>query len=204
VDKNNGVIVVISGPSGSGKDTVLNELFKINKNIKKTVSFATRLPRKEEIHGKDYFFLTRKEFLNKIKNNEILEYTEYCGNYYGTSREQVESLINSGFDTVLKIETDGYNQVKNKLKFLSIFILPPSLKELKLRLLNRGTESEEFLKKRLEIAKNEISFSVNYNYILINQDYKTCAKNINSIIQAEKFKNFKMRTKINEIISEVI
>lgn len=198
--KNKGLLVVLSGPSGSGKDSVLQQLLNFDNNIVKSVSATTRPLRKGEINGKDYFFISKKEFCDAISEKKLLEYTNYCGNYYGTLKNIVENYQNKGKDVILKIEIDGAKQIKEKFPdSLRIFILPPSIEDLKKRLITRGTETAESLEKRLIRAKKEIQFSLEYDYIVINDDIYKCAKNIHSIINAEKFKIFRMKNIINEV-----
>ena len=189
MSNNKGLLVVLSGPSGSGKDTILERLVAIDKNIVKSVSATTRPSRIGEINGKDYFFISEQDFCNAISDEELLEYTNYCGNYYGTLKNLVEDLQNNQKDVILKIEVDGAKQIKEKYPdSLRIFILPPSMETLKDRLSKRGTETAESLEKRLNRARDEIKFSSEYDYIVVNDDVDKCVQNIYSIINAEKFK----------------
>lgn len=198
---NKGLLIVISGPSGSGKDTIIEELFSINKNLVKSVSATTRLARMNETNGKDYFFISEKEFCEIVSNEGMLEYTKYCENYYGTLKEQVEKLIEEGKDVILKIEVDGAKQIKKKCKeSINIFILPPSMEVLTERLIKRGTENNESLKRRLNRAKEEIKFSSEYDYIVINNDINSCAKDICNIINAEKYRSNRMKNIISEVL----
>lgn len=201
MSNNKGLLVVLSGPSGSGKDTILERLLAIDKNIVKSVSATTRPSRIGEINGKDYFFISEQDFCNAISDEELLEYTNYCGNYYGTLKNLVEDLQNNQKDVILKIEVDGAKQIKEKCpESLRIFILPPSMETLKDRLSNRGTETAESLEKRLNRAREEIKFSSEYDYIVVNDDVDKCAQNIYSIINAEKFKLHRMKNIINEVL----
>lgn len=199
---NNGLLIVLSGPSGSGKDTVLEKLLKLDDNIVKSVSATTRPSRDGEIDGKDYFFVSEETFCNAISNKTLLEYAKYCGNYYGTSKKAVEKLLNSGKDVVLKIETEGARQIKEKCEdSLRIFILPTSMEVLADRLFNRGTEDKKSLESRLERAVDEIAYSLDYDYIVINDDADKCAQNIFSIINAEKFRVCRMKNIVNEVLN---
>ena len=201
MSNNKGLLVVLSGPSGSGKDTILERLLAIDKNIVKSVSATTRPSRIGEINGKDYFFISEQDFCNAISDEELLEYTNYCGNYYGTLKNLVEDLQNNQKDVILKIEVDGAKQIKEKCPdSLRIFILPPSMETLKDRLSKRGTETAESLEKRLNRARDEIKFSSEYDYIVVNDDVDKCAQNIYSIINAEKFKLHRMKNIINEVL----
>lgn len=201
MSNNKGLLVVLSGPSGSGKDTILERLLAIDKNIVKSVSATTRPSRIGETNGKDYFFISEQDFCNAISDEELLEYTNYCGNYYGTLKNLVEDLQNNQKDVILKIEVDGAKQIKEKCPdSLRIFILPPSMETLKDRLSKRGTETAENLEKRLNRARDEIKFSSEYDYIVVNDDVDKCAQNIYSIINAEKFKLHRMKNIINEVL----
>lgn len=184
-----GLLIVVSGPSGSGKGTVLSKVFETNKDMFYSVSATTRAPRPGEVHGKHYYFLTREEFEQRIKNGGMLEYASYCGNYYGTPRAAVEEKCNAGFDVVLEIEVQGAMQVKKACPdCVTIFIVPPSAKELEKRLRGRGTESDEVIKKRLETAVSEIEYAKKYDYIVVNDDVDIAAGKIGSIVAAEKCK----------------
>ena len=201
MSNNKGLLVVLSGPSGSGKDTILERLLAIDKNIVKSVSATTRPSRIGETNGKDYFFISEQDFCNAISDEKLLEYTNYCGNYYGTLKNLVEDLQNNQKDVILKIEVDGAKQIKEKCPdSLRIFILPPSMETLKDRLSKRGTETAESLEKRLNRARDEIKFSSEYDYIVVNDDVDKCAQNIYSIINAEKFKLHRMKNIINEVL----
>lgn len=182
-----GLLVVVSGPSGSGKGTVLKKLFAKRQKLYYSVSATTRNPRPGETDGVNYFFLTREEFIKQIENNNMLEYAEYSGNYYGTPRSQVEERLSMGFDVILEIEVQGAARVRNSCPgCVSVFLMPPSLAELERRLRHRGTESEEKIRSRLSIAKNEIDTAPDYDYIVVNDTVEKAARQISSIISAEK------------------
>lgn len=182
-----GLLIVVSGPSGSGKGTVLSKVFAGNQKMFYSVSATTRAPRPGEVNGKHYYFLSREEFEQKIREGGMLEYACYCGNYYGTPRAAVEEKCNAGFDVVLEIEVQGAMQVKKACPdCVTIFIAPPSAEELERRLRGRGTESDEAIRKRLETAENEIKHAKEYDYIVVNDDVETAAGKINSIVAAEK------------------
>ena len=165
-----GVLFVFSGPSGVGKGTLKAKLFEEFANqIAYSVSATTRGPREGEVDGKDYFFITRQEFERRVQNNEFLEHAEFAGNCYGTPREYVSKLLDSGMNVVLEIDVQGALQVmKSMPECVSVFILPPSFEELERRLRGRGTETEEKICQRLETAKRELPYASQYDYQIVN------------------------------------
>lgn len=194
-----GLLLVISGPSGSGKGTVLSNLFKRREGLFYSVSATTRLPRPGEKHGREYYFLTKQEFENKINAGGMLEYASYCDNYYGTPKSAVEEQCAQGNDVVLEIEVQGAMNVKKTCPdCVSIFIAPPSLKELEHRLRGRGTESNEVITNRLKTALKEIGCAGEYDYIVVNDEVEKAAKKIDSIITAEKCKTSRLPLKRSE------
>lgn len=185
--KSNGLLIVFSGPSGAGKDTILKCLMEKNPNIKLSVSATTRTPRIGEIDGKDYFFIDRNQFSAMEENGDLLESAEYCGNCYGTPRKPIENWIADGNDVVLEIEVQGASQIKNKCPdCVSVFLLPPSLKVLEQRLRDRKTENEESIQKRLDIARTELLEVNHYDYVVINDTLNSATDEIIHIICAEK------------------
>lgn len=184
-----GLLVVVSGPSGAGKGTVLNKLKSINPNVRSSVSATTRGPRSGEIEGQSYFFKTTDQFKLMMENGELIEWDEYCGNYYGTPKQYVEDTIRSGYDVILEITVAGALSIKDKYPdCVTIFILPPSMQELRSRIVNRGTESAGTIEKRLEEACNELKFLNQYDYVVINSDADEAAREINSILVSEKLR----------------
>lgn len=182
-----GNLIVLSGPSGCGKSTISQELMKDNKNIIESVSMTTRNIRQGEVDGKDYYFLSKEEFEKNIQDGKLLEYALYSDNYYGTPKDNVTQKINQGLDVILVIEIQGALQVKEKFKeAIFIFILPPSIKELKKRLDNRKTETNEQLFKRFQAMYKEINEVKKYNYVVINDNLEAAVNNAKSIIAAEK------------------
>lgn len=185
--KKRGILFVVSGPSGCGKDTVIQELMKKRKKLWLSISCTSREMRPGEINEKDYYFLSKDEFEDKIKNDELLEYAEYAGNYYGTPREHIEKHLSDGEDVVLVIEIVGALKIKELLPdTLFIFILPPSMKELRKRLTGRGTESKDKIDKRFKRAYEEINAVNDYNYVVVNDDVENAVEKINAILISEE------------------
>ena len=185
--KKRGQLYVISGPSGCGKDTIVNNLLKKNKNLWLSISCTSREPRGKEKDGVEYFFLSREKFEKEIENDGFLEYAEYAGNYYGTPKKSIEEHLNNGEDVILVIEIQGALKIKTLLpETLFIFILPPSMKELKRRLEGRGTESKEKIDKRFLRAYEEINEVGKYNYVVVNDEVKTAVEKVSAILLSEK------------------
>ena len=167
--KNNGMLVILSGPAGSGKDTVIAELFKSDIDITKSVSMTTRKPRDSEIDGIDYMFVSEEDFLDAVENGELLEYARYGVNYYGTPKGPVDKWLEDGHIVILKIDVQGAGNIKKMYpEAVSIFIMPPSMEILETRLRNRGSEEEDDVLRRLKIAIREIERCRNeYDYVVI-------------------------------------
>lgn len=196
---NEGLLIVLSGPSGSGKDTVLKKLMQEQPNIKLSISATTRLPRPGEKHGQDYYFIKHEEFNDLIDNDGVLEYASYCNNFYGTPKKPVNDWLNSGNDVILEIEVKGGAQVrKTNPKSVGIFIIPPSFEVLKQRLINRKTESESVINDRLSTAKIEIKSALDYDYIVVNDSLDDCVNKIKNIIESEKMRAFRMKSLLEE------
>lgn len=186
---NRGLLVVLSGPSGSGKGTVLKQAMRSNPNIEVSVSVTTRAPRAGEIDGVNYYFLTPEAFQNLLAEDGLLEWAEFCGNFYGTPREKIEQRLNEGKDVVLEIEVQGAMKVRAAFPdAVLIFNLPPSLEELKNRLTGRKTEPPEVVEKRLNTAVWEISQAENYGYVIVNDDVENAVGAFLSILESEKCK----------------
>ncbi|HPC99826.1 MAG TPA: guanylate kinase [Acetivibrio sp.] len=193
-----GLLVIVSGPSGTGKGTVLKHLKDSDDSIRFSVSATTRTIRQGEMEGLNYFFKTREEFESMIKNSQLLEWVEYCGNYYGTPKEYIESTIKEGYDCLLEIEVEGAANVKKTYPdCVSVFILPPSFEELKRRIQNRATEEPENVIRRLERAKEEMAYIKNYDYVIVNDKIEDAVESLRSILKAEKLK-FNRNCKIIE------
>ena len=183
-----GILTVISGFSGAGKGTIVKELVKKH-NYGLSISATSRKPREGEQHGREYFFLTREEFQCMIENGQLIEWAEYVGNYYGTPKEYVENQLAQGKDIILEIEIEGAFQVKELFKdALLLFITPPSAGELKNRLFQRGTETEEVIKKRLARAYEEADYMEKYDYNVVNDQLDECVEQVHCIIQNQKLK----------------
>lgn len=197
---NKGTLFIISGPSGCGKGTVLAEVLKKD-NIYYSVSATTRAPRPGEVDGVNYHFLSKDEFEKLIENNGVLEYANYCGNYYGTPKKPVEDMLAEGKNVILEIEVQGALKVMEKCpEAVSVFILPPSIKELRRRLHKRGTESEEVIEKRIGEAEGEIRKAVNYDYVMINGELEIAVSDLLSIINSQKLKKENSEYLIDEVL----
>jgi len=184
-----GLLVVVCGPSGVGKGTIIKSFKDKIKNIRLSVSATTRNPRQGEEDGINYFFKTQEEFEEMIKNNELVEWVEYCGNFYGTPIKYIEDSVKLGYDVVMEIEVEGAAQIREKYPdMVSIFILPPSFEELKKRIDGRGTEKPHVIKKRLDRAKKEIQSVEKYDYIIINDNVDEAADELRCILLSEKHK----------------
>ena len=186
--KNKGLLIVVSGPSGAGKGTINGELLKRNNNIWMSTSMTTREPRGNEQNGKEYFFVTKEEFEERIKNNQFLEYAVvHSGKYYGTPKDKIYDKLNSGIDVILEIDIQGALEIQQKISdALFIFIMPPSMRILKERLTNRGTESEEKVLERFRTAYKEINEFTKYNYVVVNDEVEKAVEKVEAIIKAEK------------------
>lgn len=188
-EKNKGNLIVVSGPSGSGKDSIINNLTKYNNNFWVSVSMTTREKRVNEKEGINYFFVTEEEFKDNIKNNNLLEYTNYNGHYYGTPKSHIMEKLNAGIDVILVIEIEGAINVKELIPdTICIFILPPSMSELKRRLINRNTENKDKIIKRFKTAYKEINEITKYNYVVINDDLDEATIKLNSILISERLR----------------
>ena len=185
--KEKGLLIVISGPSGAGKGTICEQLRK-NKNIWISTSMTTREPRGQEKNGKEYFFVTKEEFEQRIKDDKFLEYAIVHNNqYYGTPKDKIEEKLNKGYDVILEIDIQGALKIKEKIaEAICIFIMPPSMDELKTRLINRHTESKDKVLERFKTAYNEINEVTKYNYVVVNDLVKNATKKVEGIILAEK------------------
>lgn len=183
-----GKLFVISGPSGTGKGTICKELIK-SENIRLSVSMTTRGPREGEVHGVNYYFTSREEFILKIDEGGFLEHAEVFGNFYGTPKKEVLERLDEGIDVILEIDVQGALQIKEVYPdAILVFILPPSLTELRSRLEGRGTETQDVVERRLGEAVKEISFAGQYDYAVVNDQLEEAVENVKAIITAEHFR----------------
>jgi guanylate kinase len=197
-----GNLYIVSAPSGSGKTTLLQHLLKSFKDLKFSVSHTTRQPRQGERDGVDYFFTNRAAFLDMVDRAEFLEWAEFNGQLYGTTRAFVEQQIESGHDVILDIDVQGARQVKSKVQdATAIFVLPPSFKELERRLKARMLEPDDVIRRRLEIAKSEIQFYRDYNYIIINDILEISILLLESIVRSGTAVPRRQQGRIEEIIA---
>ncbi|MGN0308562.1 MAG: guanylate kinase [Lachnospiraceae bacterium] len=179
-----GLLIVISGFSGAGKGTLMKGLMRDYRDYALSISMTTRAPREGEVNGREYFFAAREEFEERIRRDGFIEYASYCGNYYGTPRDYVDSKLAEGKDVILEIEIQGAMKIKERYpEAVLLFIMPPSAEALYERLSGRGTETEEAIQKRLKRACEEAVGIENYDYILINDDLETCIKELHRLLQ---------------------
>ncbi len=199
-----GILVVVSGFAGAGKGTIMKQLVSDYDNYALSVSATSRNPRPGEEDGVNYFFKTREEFEEMISRDELVEYAEYVGNYYGTPRAFVEDKLKEGKNVILEIEIQGAMQIKKKFpEALLVFIMPPSAAELKRRLVGRGTETPEVIDKRMKRAVQESEGIENYDFIVVNDDIQECTKRLNGMIEASRFAPKRQADFINEVRAEL-
>ena len=184
-----GVLLVVSGPSGAGKGTICQVLRDHLPDLGYSISVTTRQPRVGEVDGVNYFFKTVDEVKEMIAAGDLLEYAEVYGNYYGTPRQYVMDLLNSGHDVLLEIDIQGALQIKERFpEGIFVFIVPPSLDELSARIYKRGTDSEEVIKRRMASAASELTYAAKYDYIIVNDVAEKAAKKVLTIMEAERYR----------------
>ena len=198
-----GLLLVVSGPSGAGKGTICKALLNKNDQIKLSVSATTRKPRTGEVHGVNYFFIEKEEFTKMIENGEFLEHAQIYDNFYGTPKAAIIECLEKGQDVILEIEMQGARQIKEVYpEGVFIFVLPPSLEELKSRIVGRGTETQEEIEKRFSCAFEEINQIVNYDYFIVNEDIEKSVNDVEAIISAEKNKVTRYKNNIIDKFKE--
>ena len=198
-----GMLIVLSGPSGSGKGTIIKSLLSSRKDTVLSISVTTRQPRPGEIDGIHYFFRTRDEFEKMISTDSLLEYANYNGNYYGTPEESIKKWLAEGKNVLLEIEVQGAEQVMDhRSDLVSIFITIPSMEELERRLRERGTENEETIRSRMAVAKRELTRAFRYDYVVLNDEVASAVKRINTIIDAEKMRYSRMEKTVLEVLQD--
>ena len=198
-----GLLLVVSGPSGAGKGTICKALLNKNDQIKLSVSATTRKQRNGEVHGVNYFFIEKEEFTKMIENGEFLEYAQIYDNFYGTPKAAIIECLEKGQDVILEIEMQGARQIKEVYpEGVFIFVLPPSLEELKSRIVGRGTETQEEIEKRFSCAFEEINQIVNYDYFIVNEDIEKSVSDVEAIICAEKNKVTRYKNNIIDKFKE--
>ena len=199
-----GILVVVSGFSGSGKGTLMKALVERYHQYALSISATTRQPRPGEENGREYFFVTREAFLKMAEENALIEYAQYVENYYGTPREYVEKQLASGRDVILEIEIQGALRIKEQYPdALLLFVTPPSAEELKRRLTNRGTESAEVIEARLKRAAEEAEGVEAYDYIVVNDELEACTERLHQLIEAQHSRTSLQKEFLNRIRAEL-
>ncbi|WP_042144936.1 guanylate kinase [Paucisalibacillus sp. EB02] len=198
-----GILFILSGPSGVGKGTVRKELFERKTELRYSISMTTREIRPGEVDGVDYFYKTNDEFEKLISQGKLLEYAKFVNNYYGTPKDYVVETLDKGHDVFLEIEVQGAMQVKENFpEGVFIFLFPPSLEELKNRIVNRGTENEDVILNRLKEARNEIEMMDSYDYVVVNDDVEKAVEKVQSIIQSEHCKRERIAAQYKKILED--
>ncbi len=196
-----GILFVLSGPSGVGKGTVRKVLFEKDTELKYSISMTTRNIRRGEREAVDYFYRSKEEFEQMIQDNQLLEHAAYVGNYYGTPRKYVEETLESGKDVFLEIEVKGALQVKNNFpEGVFIFLSPPSLEELKNRIVRRGTESDDLVANRLHAAKQEIEMMDAYDYVVVNDQVDRAVEKVQAIVKSEHCKRERVAKQYKKVL----
>ncbi|MEF9958348.1 MAG: guanylate kinase [Niameybacter sp.] len=196
-----GLKIILSGPSGSGKGTIVKELIK--EDFRLSISATTRKPRIGEENEVHYFFKTVEEFEEMIEKDELLEYANFCNNYYGTPKSFIDKSVEEGKDVILEIEVQGAMQVKSVYPdAIFVFIMPPNFEELKSRLIGRATETDDVIEVRLKRAEDELQMYREYDYIVINDRLEDAVDHIKQIVQAEKLKSYRYKSYIENMLKK--
>lgn len=204
MENNKGMLILFSGPSGVGKDTVLDVVLDKDKSLQRSISLTTRSIRENEVDGRDYYFVTVPKFEEMINDGEVLEFAKYGANLYGTPKAPVDKWLSEGKTVILKIEVKGAENIKKMYpESVAIFLMPPSMSELENRLRLRGTETEEDIRRRLEIAKEEVKKSADYDYVVVNDDIDSASDNVLAIVKSLGFTYKRMNKFISEVIKDV-
>ena len=202
--KRKGILIVVSGFSGAGKGTLVKKLLQTYDNYALSISMTTRQPRTGERDGREYFFTDKEHFEEKIRENGFIEYANYCGNYYGTPRAYVEEQLAAARDVILEIEIQGALKIKEKFpESLLLFVTPPSAAELERRLVGRGTEAPEIIRKRLARASEESEGMEAYDYIVVNDNLDVCVEELHSLVEAARRAPVRREAFIKEIREEL-
>lgn len=198
---NKGLLIVVSAPSGCGKGTILSEVLKDDR-FYYSVSATTRSPRLGEVNGVTYHFITKQDFEERIKNNAMLEYAEYCGNYYGTPKKEIDEMREQGKNVILEIEVQGAMKVREICPdAVFIFVLPPSVAELEHRLKKRATETDDVIAQRVSQARSEIELARKYDYVVVNAALEDAINDFKAVIKAEELKVSNAQDLIDEVIN---
>ncbi|MBR1512447.1 MAG: guanylate kinase [Acidaminococcaceae bacterium] len=201
MNKPKGLLLVVSGPSGAGKGTICGLLRKALPDLAYSVSVTTRAPREGEVDGKDYFFKTVSQVKDMIFRGELLEYAQVYGNYYGTPKPYVMGLLNEGRDVLLEIDVQGALQIKKVFPDgVFVFVVPPTLSELRARIYNRGKDTEEVIEKRLKEATHELRYASKYDYIIVNDIAEKAAGRVLTLLEAERYRAGRTYFIIDEIL----
>ena len=204
MNKSRGMLIILSGPSGSGKGTIIKSLLQKRQDTVLSISVTTREPRPGEVDGVHYFFRTREEFEQLIRDKKLLEYAEYNGNYYGTPEEAIDGWVSEGKNVILEIEVQGAEKVMDyRSDLVSVFITIPSMEELERRLRDRGTETEDKIRGRMQVARRELTRAFRYDYVVLNDEVDLAVERINTIISAEQMRYARMENYVLEVLKDV-
>lgn len=203
VNRNTGLLICLSGPSGVGKGTVIERLLQNGTRLEHSISLTTRRPRPGETDGVSYYFVTQEDFEKQLAAGEILEHDNYCGNYYGTPRKPIVEKLNAGIDVIMDVTVPGsLATLENFPAAVSIYLLPPSFSELRRRLSNRGTETPEVVERRMRKAESEVRQASHFDYIIVNYELDETTRLINAILDAERHRSSRLNGIAEEILLE--